>query len=175
MIENDVIRINFDDNFEIVSVFDKEEKREIITNGESANRLEIYEDYPRAFDAWEITNYYKDKMWSLNNVEMVEYLENGIRIKRNYQKSTLIQDIIVHMGSKRIDFVTEVDWNEDHVLLKTVFPVDIHSSHATYDIQFGNIERPTHYNTSWDEAKFEVCASQMGGFIRGRLWCKFNE
>ena len=50
-------------------------------------------------------------------MERVEYLENGIRIKRNYQKSTLIQDIIVHMGSKRIDFVTEVDWNEDHVLL----------------------------------------------------------
>ena len=167
VIENDVIRINFDDNFEIVSVFDKEEKREIISNGESANRLEIYEDYPRAFDAWEITNYYKDKMWSLNNVEMVEYLENGIRIKRNYQKSTLIQDIIVHMGSKRIDFVTEVDWNEDHVLLKTVFPVDIHSSHATYDIQFGNIERPTHYNTSWDEAKFEVCGHKWADLSEG--------
>lgn len=166
-IENDVIKVTFDDNFEIVSVFDKTENREVIQSGTSANRLEVYEDYPRDFDAWEITNYYKDKMWSIKDVDSVEYLNNGIRIKRKYQKSTFVQDIILHEGSKRIDFVTEIDWHEDHVLLKTAFPVNVNSSRATYDIQFGNIERPTHYNTSWDEAKFEVCGHKWADLSEG--------
>ena len=166
-IENDVIKITFDENYEISSVYDKTENREIISEGQSANRLEVYEDYPRAYDAWEITNYYSQKMWSFNKVDSITPLENGIRIKRSYQKSTLVQDILLHEGSKRIDFITEVDWHEDHVLLKTVFPVDIHSSHASYDIQFGNIERPTHYNTSWDEAKFEVCGHKWADLSEG--------
>ena len=106
-------------------------------------------------------------MWSIKDVDSVEYLNNGIRIKRKYQKSTFVQDIILHKGSKRIDFVTEIDWHEDHVLLKTAFPVNVNSSRATYDIQFGNIERPTHYNTSWDEAKFEVCGHKWADLSEG--------
>lgn len=166
-IENDVIRVTFDENYEICSVYDKTENREIISAGQTANRLEVYEDYPRDYDAWEITNYYKDKMWSINAADSVQKIENGIRIKRSYQKSTVVQDILLYEGSKRIDFVTEIDWHEDHVLLKTLFPVDIHSSRATYDIQFGNIERPTHYNTSWDEAKFEVCGHKWADLSEG--------
>jgi alpha-mannosidase len=50
------------------------------------------------------------------------------------------------------------DWKEKNILLKVVFPVDINSSKATYEIQYGNFERETHSNTSWDIAKFEVCA-----------------
>ena len=97
-------------------------------------------------------------MWIADDVTSVEKLSNGIRIKRKYQKSEIIQDILLKKSSKRIDFVTTVDWHEDHVLLKAAFPVDVHNNHATYDIQFGNVERPTHKNTSWDAAKFEVCA-----------------
>ena len=69
-----------------------------------------------------------------------------------------MQKITLKPDSKRIDFNTYVDWHEDHVLLKAAFPVDIRTDFATYDIQFGNLTRPTHRNTGWDEAKFEVCA-----------------
>ena len=157
-IENDVIKVIFNDKYHIISVYDKIEDREIIADGKEANCIEIFEDYPKCFDAWEITDYYKQKMWIADDVSEVTPLKNGLRIKRKYQESEIIQDIVLKNGSKRIDFITNVDWKEDHVLMKAAFPVDIHSPNATYDIQFGNLERPTHQNTSWDAAKFEVCA-----------------
>ena len=158
IIENNLIRVEFDNDYHIVSVYDKEQNREVLAPGAKANRFEIFEDYPREYDAWEITDYYKQKMWVADNVAGVQLIENGIRVKRNYGKSSFAQDILLRNGSKRIDFVTTVDWHEDHVLLKAAFPVDIRSTNATYDIQFGNVERPTHKNTPWDAAKFEVCA-----------------
>jgi len=157
-IENDLIKIEFNDKYHIISIYDKVEGREIIPEGCEANCFEIFEDYPRKYDAWEITDYYKQKMWIADEVLEVAVLNNGLRIRRRYQQSEFVQDIVLKNESKRIDFITNVDWNEDHVLLKATFPVDIHSSNATYDIQFGNLERPTHSNTSWDAAKFEVCA-----------------
>lgn len=158
LLENDVIRITFNDKYHIVSVYDKAENREVLATGAEANRLEIFEDYPREYDAWEITDYYKQKMWIADDVSEVSFRDNGISITRKYCKSLIKQDIILKPGSKRVDFVTHVDWHEDHVLLKAAFPVDIHNTTAAYDIQFGNVERPTHRNTSWDAAKFEVCA-----------------
>ncbi len=161
-LENELIKVTFDDKYQILSIYDKEEDREVMAKGAVGNRLEAYEDIPRAYDAWEITNYYKQKMWICDDVSEVETTANGFRITRKYGKSTIFQDISIHPGSKRIDFVSKVDWKEDHILLRAAFPLDIHSSNATYDIQFGNIERPTHKNTSWDAAKFEVCAHKWG-------------
>ena len=66
--------------------------------------------------------------------------------------------MIFHAGSRRIDFETRADWHENHRLLKAVFPLDIRTTKATYDIQYGHVERPTHFNTSWDYARFEVVA-----------------
>ena len=167
VLENDVIRVAFNDAYHIVSVWDKTEQREVIAEGAEANRFEVFEDYPREYDAWEITGYYKQKMWLADRVERVELLSDGIRVERKYSKSTIIQDITLKKGSKRVDFATTIDWHEDHVLLKAAFPVDIRSTNATYDIQFGNIERPTHHNTSWDAAKFEVCAHKWADLSEG--------
>lgn len=158
LIENDLIKVTFNDKYHIVSVYDKELGREVLSKGAEANVFEVYEDYPREYDAWEITEYYKQKMWLADDVSSVELLDGGIRITRKYCKSEICQDILLKPGSKRVDFVTKVNWQEDHVLLKAAFPVDIRNVNATYDIQFGNIQRPTHKNTSWDAAKFEVCA-----------------
>lgn len=157
-IENDLIRVTFDEAYQLSSVFDKETQREVLAPGAVGNRLEIYEDYPRAFDAWEITDYYQQKMWVIDTVSAVEYFADRIRVTRHYGNSVITQEIRLRRNSKRIDFNTEIDWHEDHMLLKAAFPVDIRAMNATYDIQFGNIERPTHRNTSWDAAKFEVCA-----------------
>lgn len=167
MIENGLIRVKFDEKYQITSVFDLTIDREIILPCKTANRLEIYEDMPRAYDAWEITSYYKQKKWICDDVSCVENLPCGFRITRKYGNSCFVQDITLRNESKRIDFVTEADWYEDHVLLKAVFPLDFHAEKATFDIQFGNIERPTHSNTSWDAAKFEVCAHKWADLSEG--------
>lgn len=166
-LENEFLKVVFDENYHIVSVYDKENDREVIAKGEVANRFTVYEDYPREYDAWEITDYYKQKFWTIDDVSGVELLKDGIRIKRNYQKSSFSQDIILKPYSRRLDFHTTIDWQEDHVLLKTLFPVDVRSTDATYDIQFGNVTRPTHRNNTWDAAKFEVVAHKWADLSEG--------
>ena len=161
-VENDKLCVTFDEKYHIVSVFDKKAGREVIAAGEKANVFEVYEDYPRAYDAWEITEYYKQKKWIADDVTAVEVVNEGVRagvrVTRKYGASTFVQYINLRAGNARLDFETAIDWHEDHVLLKAAFPFDIHAEEANCNIQFGHIARPTHRNTSWDEAKFEICA-----------------
>lgn len=161
-VENKFYIITFDEKYNITSMYDKVNKKEVVKKGELFNQLRIFEDIPREYDAWEITDYYVRKSWDINDVENVEFITDnefgGIKITRKYLDSTIMQSIIIYDKTDRIDVKTELDWNEEHQLLKVFFPVNVHAYEATYDIQFGNIKRPTHKNTSWDKAKFEVCA-----------------
>jgi len=164
MMENKFFRVKFK-NGDIVSIYDKQNEREVIKKGEKANTILAFEDFPKKWDAWEITNYYAEKMWEINDVvefEAVNYGEKaGFKVVRKFQNSKIVQEICLHANTPRIDFDTYIDWKEAHILLKAAFPIDVHCDKATYDIQFGNVERSTHHNTSWDEAKFEVCAHKF--------------
>lgn len=153
--------IEIDKNGNISSLYDKRAKRNVLK--QAGNVLQAFEDKPKMYDAWEISIYYQQKMWEVNDVISIDVVECGcergvLRIAKRFMKSTIIQDICIYKNIDRIDFKTKIDWKEKHILLKTAFPVDIHTSTASYEIQFGNVERPTHWNTSWDMAKFEVCA-----------------
>lgn len=95
----------------------------------------------------------------------IEVIENGslrciVQFTWSYMDSTIKQKMILHAGHRRIDFVTNVDWHEKKQLMKVAFPVAIRATEATYDIQFGNVKRPTHWNTSWDYARFETVGHQ---------------
>ena len=164
VIENKFFKIKLKDA-DIVSIYDKRNQREVIRKGEKANVLRAFEDYPKEYDNWEITSYYKDKMWEVNDVESIDTFDDsicaGIRIRKRFIDSVIEQKICLYDDIARIDFDTYIDWKQDHVLLKALFPVDVHAEKATYDIQFGTVERPTHRNTSWDAAKFEVCAHKF--------------
>ncbi len=170
VLENDVIRVCFDEKFNICSVYDKVNGREVIDEGQRANVLEIFEDYPRAYDAWEITEYYMQKKWLIDDVTDVSYInegcKSGIKISRKYRDSVIEQTISLKPASRRIDFETDVEWQEDHVLLKAAFPLSVRSENTTYEIACGHIERPNHKNTSWDRAKFEVS---------GHKWADMSE
>ncbi|MDD6484486.1 MAG: alpha-mannosidase [Clostridiales bacterium] len=161
-IENKYYVIELDENGAIISLYDKENEREVVKQGERLNELQLFEDFPKEYDAWEISVYYKQKMWIIDDVTSMEAVYDGVRagvrITRDYLNSRIVQTIYLYENSRRIDFENNIDWHEEHVLLKAAFPVDIHANEAVYDIQFGNIKRPTHSNTSWDAAKFEVCA-----------------
>ena len=113
------------------------------------------------------TDYYKQKSWVADDVSAVELVKDGIKITRKYKKSIITQEITLKQGSRRIDFNTTIDWNEDHVLLKAIFPVNVRNTEAVYDIQFGNVKRPTHRNNTWDAAKFEVSAHKWADLSEG--------
>lgn len=163
MMENDFTRVSFDDDMHMVSIFDKCNARELVKTGQKANEIIAFEDKPYSWDAWDVNIYYNDKSWSVNDVESIEIVETGpvrsaIKVRRRFLDSIIIQTIYMYSFSPRIDFNTYIDWKNDHILLKAAFPMDIHAEKATYEIQYGNVERPTHWNTSWDYARFEVCA-----------------
>lgn len=162
-IDNKYFTISFDDNFNITSLFDKQANREVLKSGERANILQAFEDKPHNYDAWDINIYYLEKMWEINDVQSARLIENGsvracLELKRKFLNSTITQEIYIYSNIGKIDIVNKIDWKEKQILLKAAFPVDIHTDKATYEIQYGNVERPTHWNTSWDAARFEVCA-----------------
>ena len=161
-IENAYVLVIFDENYNISSIYDKVSGHEAVKEGEIANRLTAFEDIPRAWDAWEITNYYTEKYWHIDEVSDIQVIRDGetagFEIVRPFQRSVITQRITLDAHTGKIDFDTEIDWKNDHILLKTAFPTDITAEKAVYEIQYGSVERPTHYNTSWEQAKFEVCA-----------------
>ena len=164
--ENKFYRIKFDEHYNICSLYDKRVSREVIDISKGpGNRLEAYEDFPKYWDAWEISDYYREKCTTIDDVQTVVPIHDGARsgfqISRNFLSSTIVQTIWLYEDTPKLEFETEVDWKQEHILLKAAFPVTVNSTRATYDIQFGTIERPTHTNTSWDEAKFEVCAHKF--------------
>lgn len=170
-IENEFYVIKFNDSGSISSIYDKTNCRQVILKGCSANEFQVFEDFPKGFDAWEISDYYKEKMWVIDNAVSFEPINDGVRggfeITWKFLRSEIKQQIFVYDDVLVIDFDTVVDWRESHLLLKTSFPIDVHTSEAAYDVQFGYVKRPTHENTSWDAAKFEVCAHKWADISDG--------
>ncbi len=161
-IDSKFYTITLDSNANITSIYDKENDREVILPGKAANAIEAFEDLPYNYDNWELSPYYKQKKWDINNVDLVECINDGaragLRIVRRFLNSTIAQSIYVYDDLRRIDFETDIDWKESHIVLKAAFPINVHASKAVYETQFGYVERTTHENTSFDSAKFEVCA-----------------
>lgn len=162
-LENESFRLTFDETGAILSLRDKRLRREIVREGERLNVFCAYEDMPYQYDNWEIAPYYRQKEWVLDGKAVFERVEDGDRagfaVTKKYGDSTIVQKIFLYDGLDRIDFVTDVDWKEKRQLLKVRFPFALFIEKATYDIQFGNIERSTSGNTSWDSARFE-CLGQ---------------
>lgn len=162
-LRTDFYDLRFDGAGEIVSLYDRREEREIIAAGGTGNALMVFEDRPESYDAWNIDESYEEKQWAVTDVTRLELVENTavravVRCEKRFMSSAIRQDICFYRHTARIDFVTTVDWRESQLLLKAAFPVDVLAERAVYDVQFGNVERPTHRNTSWEQAKFEVCA-----------------
>lgn len=148
---------------QIASLYDKSCRREVLAPGARGNVLQIFEDKPLGNDAWDIDIFYQEKMEEITNLRKMEVVECGslrlvIRLEYQYHDSDICQDMMFYKYSRRIDFKTTVDYHEKHKLLKAAFPVDIRSTYATYDVQYGNVRRPNHWNTSWDQARFESVA-----------------
>jgi len=168
-LETPFYSVQFAPNGEIASLYDKEACRQVGKG--NLNVLQAFEDKPMMFDAWDIDVYYKEKPY--NNFECIgiKMTEQGsyrtvMRRTIKFNKSKITQDIIFYNHTRRIDFKTIVDWQEKQVLLKAAFPVDIRALNASYDVQFGYLERANHNNDERDFAQFEVC---------GHKWADISE
>jgi alpha-mannosidase len=189
-LENDVLRVEFDAATGLITrIYDKDSAREVLLDtyevdtagnrgallpAHCANQFQLLHDDPLFWDAWDVDLYAYEKIRVLTQLDGVEVVERGpvrgaLRFTRTLPggRSRITQTVRLTLGSARIDFVTEVDWHESATLLKAAFPVAINSARATYEIQYGHVERPTHYNTSWDLARFEVCAHKWADLSEG--------
>jgi alpha-mannosidase len=172
LLENDVVRVELNTDGDITRIFDKANGREVLAPGTLANQFQAFEDRPQNWDAWDIDIFYDDKMWTAEPATSVQVIEAGplratLQIERQILHSRYTQRISLSYNSPRLDIETSIDWRERHILLKAAFPVDILSPTATYEIQWGNVQRPTHHNTSWDWARFETCAQKWVDLSEG--------
>jgi alpha-mannosidase len=172
LLENDYVRVELNDEGDIIRIYDRANHREVLPPGAIANQWLTFEDRPLDYDAWDIDIFYTDKTYLAEPAESVTVVENGplratLLIKRRILNSSYIQRVSLRFNSPQIDFDTTIDWRERHTLLKAAFPVDVLTPTATYEIQWGNVQRPTHHNTSWDWARFETCAQKWVDLSEG--------
>ncbi len=127
------------------------------------NQLALYVDRPRRWEAWDIDRDYQEQVTRvMTHAERITVERSGplaaeIVVERPLGKaSRIVQRYRLVAGSPRLDVVTDVDWHEEQVLLRTLFPCGVRTRRATFGIQFGHIERATHDNTTWERAQFEV-------------------
>ncbi|MFC3799306.1 alpha-mannosidase [Cohnella sp. GCM10012308] len=164
--ETGAYSVRFNARGEIVSLFDKAAGREIVKDGEAANRFGFYHDRPTLWDAWDIDERYElqpagEAVLLEKSVALQGETMDVLRFRWRLHQSEISQDVVFYHGDRRIDFRTRVVWNEAHKLLKVGFPIDVVASKATYEIPYGALERPTHRNTSWEQAQYEVCGHRF--------------
>lgn len=169
---NDCYELVLNSHGEIRRLYDKRVGREVLAPGQVGNQLIVYEDRPLNFDAWDIDLFYEEKPYILPEAGQMDIIEDGpiratVEVTRHFLSSHIRQRVSLWRNSPRIDFATEIDWHEHDILLKAAFPLAVNSTRATYEIQFGNVERPTHRNTSWDWARFEVYAHRWADLSEG--------
>ncbi|PAZ11293.1 alpha-mannosidase [Streptomyces sp. SA15] len=160
VLDNGLVRVEVAEDGTLSSVYDLRANREVLAG--RGNLLRLHTDLPNYWDAWDIDKHYKNRYTDLLTPDSVEAVSQdpllgAIRVTRSFGKgSTITQTITVRAGSPRIDFETDIDWHEAEKILKAGFPVDIRAPHSSAEIQFGHVQRPTHTNTSWEAARFEV-------------------
>jgi alpha-mannosidase len=160
--ENGLLSFSWDEEGLLTSVADLVTGRELLQPGRRGNQLQLLVDEPRQWDAWDVDREAFDQVTDVTAAESVDVTADAfqlqVQVDRTIGTSRVRQTYVLRAGSPRLDVRTWVDWRERHRLLKAAFPVDVHAAAARCEVQFGYVERPTHTNTSWDAAKFEICA-----------------
>ena len=163
ILENRLVRYEFDAHGHLVSAFDKELDREFLSG--AGNVLSLYDDRPIRYEAWDVEIYYRrDRKGIVECVSAGTVLRgsaaDSIEFVYRTENSGFRQLVVLGHDTKRLDFTTWAEWHEYRTMLRVAFPTAIDSETAAFDIQYGYVERSTHDNTSWEQAKFEVCGQR---------------
>ncbi|KOG39910.1 alpha-mannosidase [Streptomyces decoyicus] len=162
-LDNGLLRVTVDADGLLASVRDLHAGREVLAPGARGNLLQLHPDHPNKYDAWDLDRHYRHRHTDLTDAESVELAAAGplsatVRVTRAFGASRITQELTLRAGSHRLDIITDIDWHESEKVLKAAFPLDVHAERSASEVQFGHVHRPTHTNTSWDAARFEICA-----------------
>jgi alpha-mannosidase len=162
VLESDRTVVSLAPDGTILSIVDVASGIEAVTPGGRAALLQLHPDHPAHWDAWDVDRHYRASVTDIVDVRSFELATGegtaSAVIERAFGDSAVRQTITVRSGRPGVDLLVEVDWQERERLLKLAFDVDVHADRARFETQFGHVTRPTHENTSWDAARFEVAA-----------------
>ncbi|PRX97073.1 alpha-mannosidase [Allonocardiopsis opalescens] len=166
VLDNGLVRVTVDERGLITSLRDLRADREVVAPGAAANLLQLHPDLPNRWDAWDVDSFYRNTVTDLTGADEVALVRTDpdaaeVRVVRSFGSSRVEQLLRLRAGSPNLEIDTEVDWHESETFLKAAFPLDIHTDRSTSEIQFGHVHRPAHTNTSWDAARFEICAHRF--------------
>ncbi|MEM8684343.1 MAG: glycoside hydrolase family 38 C-terminal domain-containing protein [Pseudomonadota bacterium] len=170
-IDTRLYRVAFDKHGRLSRLYDKENDREVLSG--PGNAFQVFEDDPgEKFAAWDIAYHLEEYGYPVRQTTPWRMLANGPLFARfvstwSVLNSTIEQEMVLYAHDARIDFHTRVDWQDAKKLLKVAFPLNVRARTATYDLPFGHIERPTHRNTGWEQAKFEVSGHKWADMSEG--------
>ncbi|GAA5001526.1 alpha-mannosidase [Actinopolymorpha pittospori] len=163
LLSNGLVSVRIDAAGLVRSVYDHGARREAIAPGAAGNLLQIHPDDPNIYSAWNIDRFYRDVVRDLSDATSVTLSEDGpllasVRVERVFGDSRIVQHLELAAESRQVTVRTDIDWQERDAVLKAAWPLDIHAERESAEIQFGHVQRPTHENTSWDAARFELWA-----------------
>ena len=164
-LDNGVVQVVVDGRGHITSLRDTATHREAIAPGEAGNRLQLHRDVPNQWDAWDVDEHYRRTVREIDTVEELRLEsasdEAAVVVVRQFGASRIEQRIVLAAGAPSVEITSTVDWHEKQKLLKLGFALDVHADRSASETQFGHVFRPTHTNTSWEFARFEVCAHRF--------------
>ncbi|UYQ78180.1 glycosyl hydrolase-related protein [Glutamicibacter sp. JL.03c] len=161
VLDNGIIRVVINARGLITSAVDLATEREGIAPGQEANLLQLHQDFPNMWDAWDVDEYYRNQATDLHDLDSMELSSSEdsgavITIKRSFSKSTVVQEVSLAPGERTVQISQSTDWHEAEKFLKVAFPLDVRAEQVIAETQFGYHKRVTHVNTSWEAAKFET-------------------
>ncbi|MFC9558654.1 alpha-mannosidase [Agromyces sp. NPDC056965] len=162
VLDNGLVRAKIDGRGLLVSLRDASTGREAIAPGETGNLLQLHRDIPNKWDAWDIDDHYRRVVEDLDTVDSLRTVTGSdsvaVVVERGTRDSRITQTLRLDRGAASLEIHHDIDWHETRKLLKLAFPFDVHADRSAAETQFGHVFRPTHTNTSWDAARFEICA-----------------
>ncbi|MFT4164453.1 MAG: glycoside hydrolase family 38 C-terminal domain-containing protein [Microlunatus sp.] len=166
VLDNQLVRVVIDGRGRLTSLIDHATGREALDPEQPSNVLRLHRDEPANWDAWDIDEYYRRTVLELDEVDSLNVSESHgtatvTTTRRTPAGSVIEQRIVLSPGAEAVRIEHDIDWHEQQKLLKLGFGFDVHADEAAAETQFGHLFRPTHTNTSWEEAKFETCAHRF--------------
>ncbi len=162
VLDNGLARVVVDERGLIVSLVDLATGRDGIAPGAAGNLLQLHRDLPNQWDAWDVDEHYLRVATDETGVDAITAAhgpdEVSLTIERSFGTSRVSQVLTLRSGDSTLWIDNDIDWHERRKMLKLAFPLDVHADRVAAETQFGHIQRPTHANTSWDAARFELCA-----------------